>query len=323
MRKKIVVFLLTVVCLFCGVACGKDTHAIVTVYAPDGAPALALAYSVWKNERADARYKIVNAESVPALVSYDDEEKNADICVMPVNLAAKLLGDGKRYLLLGVATHGNLFLLGGGEKITKENAEVLKGKTVGVVQFANVPGLVTKAALARLGIGFNSLSGGVAFADKVNLKAVQPSKDLATLGVDYLVVGSPIAEGLGLPFAGSLQELYGEKGYPQAVVVAKRSFVEKNGAWITDFLAELDFCGEWLKTIGADKVFATYQSVLDMDLKGAFRQENLTAQTLENAGVYFTSAKDSKQEILEFLQEITEIGGGEFPLSDGFFYGVD
>ena len=318
MMKKIVGLLLSLVLLASGFSCGRATPETVDIFAPDGAPALALAYAIKENTREDVRYTVVEASTVPAFVSFEDKNKNADICVLPVNAAAKLLGSGEEYLLLGVATHGNLFLLGEGEKITSANAGLLAGKTVGVVQLANIPGLVTKAALSQLGLGVSLLLETGYAADKVNLKAVAPSKDLKTLGVDYLVVGSPIAEGLGLPFAGSLQELYGgENGYPQAVVVAKKELVEREKDWLDGFLEDLKYGGEWLKTAGAEEIFSAYSGALDKELKASFTVENLTAQTIENAGVYFTSATESKEDILRFLENI---GAGENLPADGFFY---
>ncbi|MFQ7078778.1 MAG: hypothetical protein ACLRSW_13010 [Christensenellaceae bacterium] len=44
-----------------------------------------------------------------------------------------------------------------------------------------------------------------------------------------------------LSFVGDLQELYGgEKGYPQAVLVAKKSFIQGNGEWINSFISEME-----------------------------------------------------------------------------------
>lgn len=325
MKKKFLSF--TISCLlglFCFVGCSKPTPSTVDVYLPDGAPALALAYAMAEDTEEDGvNYRIVAAETIAAYVSGKNEETNADVCVLPVNLAAKLLGGGERYQLLGVVTHGNLFLLGEGERIGKDNAEMLKGKTVGVVQLANVPGLVTKAALLNLGLSYQQLGDGVSLSkEKVNLKAVQPLADLKTLGVDYLVAGSPVAERLGLPFAGSLQELYGEKnGYPQAVLVAKNGLIEEKGEWLKTFLERIKVGADWLKTAESETVYNAYSSRLSEGLTPAFSASVLTKQTIENANVYFTSAQESKAEILEFLGRIKEAGAGEFALDETFFYG--
>ena len=127
MRKRIVSFIMSCLLLLLGLCgCHMPSKEEVDVYMPDGAPALALAYAMAKDTKEDGvTYRVVAAESIAAYVSGKEEEKNADLCVLPVNLAAKLLGNGERYQMLGVVTHGNLFLLGEGEKITKENARVL------------------------------------------------------------------------------------------------------------------------------------------------------------------------------------------------------
>ena len=324
MRKRIVSFIMSCLLLLLGLCgCHMPSKEEVDVYMPDGAPALALAYAMAKDTKEDGvTYRVVAAESIAAYVSGKEEEKNADLCVLPVNLAAKLLGNGERYQMLGVVTHGNLFLLGEGEKISKENARVLQGKTVGVVQLANVPGLVTKAALLNLGLSYGELSdGGAISEEKVNLKAAQPLSDLNTLGVDYLVAASPVAERLGLPFVASLQELYGEgKGYPQAVLVAKNELVKTNGKWLKDFLKTVRGGADWLKTTESETVYEAYRACLLEGLSPAFTAQTLHAKTIENANVYFTLAKDSKGEVKDFLERLQEVGAGKFTIADTFFY---
>ncbi len=324
MKKKLLSLMISCLLALCGFAgCGEATPDTVDVYLPDGAPALALAYAMAEDTENDGvNYRVVAAESIAAYVSGKDEETNADVCVLPVNLAAKLLGGGERYQLLGVVTHGNLFLLGEGERIGKDNVQTLKGKTVGVVQIANVPGLVTKAALLKLGLSYQQLTGGVSLSqEKVNLKAVQPLADLKTLGVDYLVAASPLAERLGLSFVGSLQELYGEEnGYPQAVLVAKNEVVEEKREWLESFLGTVKTGAEWLKSAESETVYNAYVSCLLEGLTPAFTAKTLTKQTIENANVYFTSAQESKEGIKEFLARLQEAGAGEFALDEKFFY---
>ena len=324
MRKRVVSILTSVLfALGCLCGCVKATPNTVDIYMPDGAPALALAYAMSEDREEDGvNYHITQAESIAAYVSGTDEEKNADLCVLPVNLAAKLLGKGERYQMLGVVTHGNLFLLGEGEKITKDNAHLLQGKTVGVIQLANVPGLVTKAALVKLGLSYRQLLDGVAVSpDHVNLKGVQPLSDLKTLGVDYLVAASPIAERLAIPFVASLQELYGEgTGYPQAVLVAKKSLLEEKGEWLDGFLERVECGGEWLKTASLASVYHAYATHLVSGLAPAFTAETLSAQAVQNANAYFTYASGSKEEVKGFLETLKAVGAGDFALRDDFFY---
>lgn len=131
----------------------------VSVYAPDGAPALGLAKLMAEMpvlNGTDMNYGIVDATTIQTYVT--GSEPRADICVLPVNLAVKLLGDGEKYKMLGTLTNGNLLLLSAGKpSVTKENISSLKGKTVGVVNLAQVPGLVFKTVLKDNGLEFKEL----------------------------------------------------------------------------------------------------------------------------------------------------------------------
>ncbi len=133
----------------------------VRVYAPDGAPALGIANLLSENKSfggAEFEYKVVDAQTIQSYVANTDENKNADICVLPVNVAVKLLGKGDIYKLLGTLTHGNLFMLSNsGEEITQNNLQTLKGKKVGIVNIAQVPGLTFKAFLKNNDIAYTEL----------------------------------------------------------------------------------------------------------------------------------------------------------------------
>ncbi|MBQ7913327.1 MAG: hypothetical protein IJ308_08335 [Clostridia bacterium] len=131
----------------------------VTVYMPDGAPALALAKIMSEDTAEDGvTYKVVDPSLISSVLTYEDESKNADMCVLPVTAASKLLGKGDRYKMVGVVTHGNLFLISkDGEALTAENLASLKGKTIGVLNISQVPGLTLKAVLNKYDIPFEEV----------------------------------------------------------------------------------------------------------------------------------------------------------------------
>lgn len=132
----------------------------INIYAPDGAPALALAglmsgEVVCKGVAETINYHIVDASTIQTHVT--GENPDADICILPVNLAANLLGNGENYKMLGTVTHGNLYIISAktGEQITVDNISELRGKTVGVVNLAAVPGLTFKLILNKYGIEYS------------------------------------------------------------------------------------------------------------------------------------------------------------------------
>ena len=102
-------------------------------------------------------YNIVAANAIQGYVT--GEAPAADICILPLNAASKLVGSGETYTMLGTVTNGNLYILSGDdEQITKDNiAELLTGKTVGVIQLANVPGLTLKIILSKYGIPYDTI----------------------------------------------------------------------------------------------------------------------------------------------------------------------
>ena len=66
--------------LTCGfTACNKN--ADITVYAPDGAPALAIAKMLKEDTNDDGvQYRIVNPQTLNAYLSYNKQSKNAKNC---------------------------------------------------------------------------------------------------------------------------------------------------------------------------------------------------------------------------------------------------
>ncbi len=129
----------------------------VKVFAPDGAPALGIAKLLHNDSNEDnVTYQIVPADSIASKVNGTSPE--ADICVLPVNLASKVLGSGANYKMLGTLTNGNLYMLSkNGNAITKTNIASLKGKTVGIINLANVPGLMFKIILQKNNVNFTEL----------------------------------------------------------------------------------------------------------------------------------------------------------------------
>lgn len=310
-----------------------EEKTTVSVYAPDGAPALALA-KLMKEESGfglSVDYNIVASTAITGYVT--GENPAADICILPSNAAVKLLGSAEQYRLLGTVTHGNLYLLKkeGGEDIAVSNLDALVGKTVGVIQLANVPGLTFKTILKENGIEYNDLSqDGVADPAKVNLKgladgtAVVPSD--ATC--DYFVVSEPVATTKvnatagKLAFAGDLQELYGEEnGYPQAVIVAKNSLVDSHADFLKSFLSAVEENARWLLgDVSYEEIVDAIIAHLPEGYTPMFTAANLNKQVVENCGIRFVSAADGKEEINRLIAKFNELSASSWgTASDAFF----
>ncbi len=305
-------------------ACGGNDDGGITVYMPDGAPALAMAQlmSVEEGFGKDVTYSVVDATDIASRVTYDDEGKNADLCVLPVNDASQLLGDGSRYKMLGTVTHGNLYFVSKPDKaeLTKENfATEINGKKVGVVQMAKFPGVAVKLLLNDYGI----LSG-------VTLQGVTPQEVGLASDCDYFVMPEPAAttkvNAAGLKIAGSLQQLYGAgNGYPQAVLVAKNSLIQSEPEFVSRFTKSLGYASEWLlsESVSAEDILGAIKAHYPdpENTKPSFTAAQLSKKVIANCAVNFQKSADCKTEVKEFLKKLKAVNANfAEEVTDEFFY---
>lgn len=321
--KKLFTFLavivLSVACALGVSACnngGKSDK--LSVYVPDGAPALSVA-GLSDSDKFDVH--VIDANTITSKVT--GSSPIADIAIMPVNAAVKMLGKGDVYQMVGTVTHGNLFLLKkqGEEEInTPADLQKLEGKTVGVINLANVPGLTFKTILND-----NEMLSKVTLVD-VNKLQVLPTNSEC----DYFVVPEPAAttkinatQGK-LSLAGSLQTLYGgESGYPQAVVVAKKSVIENHSDKIAEFINSFATTKSWLlndETTGA-QIASAIDKMTDGDLDHTFTAANLTKEVIANCGINFVLSAQCKEEVKTFMQKFNAVSDNAWgTIDDKFFY---
>ena len=311
-----------------------DTDKTYSVYAPDGAPALALVNAI-EDKAEKFEYHVVDSSTIQTYVT--GEEPAADFCILPVNAASKILGTGTVYQMLGTVTNGNLFSLSAedNEDLTQDNLSTLVGKSVGVVQLPNVPGLTLQAVLNKYGIDYQIVGNdGEKAEDKVNLIAFDPANVTPAGGCDYYLCPEPAAStkikgtaSAAKPFrmAGDLQELYGgEEGYPQAVLVAKKSVLEGDKTdkdVVKTMLSYMEESGTYLETVTPETVLSALDGVRTEGLSASFNANNLTSEVIANCSVRCTTASACKQRVNAFREELIAVNeSAAKAVSDAFFY---
>ncbi|MCD7729099.1 MAG: hypothetical protein LUI60_04210 [Clostridia bacterium] len=342
--KKFLTLLLCIVTALCfavgfyGCSDGETENTernSYTMYMPDGAPALAAAMLMSQNPDlgADVTYTVVDSKVIATCVNGDSPK--ADVCILPVNAAAKALGTGTTYQLLGTVTHGNLYILSkDGTEITTSNLSSLVGKTVGVVNLSNVPGLTLEVIFKDNNIDYNIIgNGGSTSSTAVNLADIDSDNVMQDISghisdYDYFVVPEPaatlVSNKLSLSRVGNLQTLYGgENGYPQAVVVAKKSVIESDSAFITALTTQLSTTAEWVKTAEVDTIVSAINA--HYDTTSSLSANNLSSAVIANCAIYFTSAVDCKTEIQSFLSKYAQVAtdGATYETADAFYYGYN
>ena len=328
----IVLGLIMALSIVCFSACsGNGDNKGLTLYAPDGAPALSIARLINdKNIIKNLDVKIIDAKEITSKVS--GENPVADVCILPVNIASKVLGNANTYQMLGVVTNGNLFIMkkGAGDNVTTSNINTLVGKTVGVIQIAGVPGVTFKAILKSNNLEWTEGNQAVD-STKVNLVGLSGGTEVKpTSSCDYFVVPEPAATTKqnatsgALTIVGSLQQLYGENenGYPQAVIVAKKSVISSNYNMVKQIVNSFSDNVNWLKDENTSKetIVNAVISGFEKEMNATFSAQNLNDAVIDNCAIRFTDGILAKSSVLAYLSKINEVTNNSFgtPVDDFF-----
>ena len=342
--KRFLVLLLSLALIFMSAlafGCKKpEGDAKLSLYAPDGAPALSVARLLHDDKAVEGvDVKVVSANVIQTYVT--GANPTADFCIMPVNAASKLLGSANNYQMLGVVTHGNLFLMKkqSSADINTDNLDTLKGKKVGVLNMANVPGLTFKAILNDFELDYVDItSTGTVDSNKVNLVALTDGTVTPSADCDYFVVPEPAATtkqnetGGKLQIAASLQALYGFKnggqtGFPQAVLVAKKTVIQQKPSVVSALINSFVQNASWLTDEGTtttDIVNAVKSGFVDKEMGQTFNANNLSPAVIQNCAISFKSAAEEKTAVLVYLAKLNTISNNAWGTPvDTFFYTAD
>ncbi len=308
------VFLLIVGCIYTVSENFLANKNKFTFYVPDGAPALACAKLLSEDVKDDGiEYSVVSANGIESHVTSWHESRNADFCVLPLTDASLLLNDGRDYQALGVLTHGNFFMISetAGTIYTNENLTDLVGKKIGFVQLGKLPGLVFRSILEQAGIGYSIRSDLSSCQDDVvNLINIQATNVVKGIGYDLFVMPEPAVsakiEKAGFYEVGNVQDLYGG-GYAQAVLVAKRSVIERRADVVEGIVAKLRQNSQFLAEKSPADVLSAIQLHLKKGVTSAFTQTNLTAQVISRSGVSFVEGEQAKREITATISRIQSV----------------
>lgn len=317
-------------------ACAEDTGSgefSYTVAMPDGAPALAAARLMVEDMQfgGEVNYTVVNSNAITQQISGGV----ADICILPVNAAVQLAGSGETYSLLGTVTHGNLYMLSAkhpDEQITVSNLKSLVGKTVGCIQLSSFVGNVFKIILEDNDVPYSVVeSVSDAKSDSVNLINISdPASGITPAAeFDYMIGAEPLVTAKttaapALKIVGDIQALYGENGFPQAVMLAKNSVIEQNSEFIADFISAVEVNAEWIASDDAD--MTAIVNAINANYGGAtssLNANNLNSTVISRCAIEFVPATECRQEITGFIDKLEAVTGTTLTIADKFFYSVN
>ena len=328
--KKIFAVLIGVLCFLCTglVACdnGENTEGkTFTFYAPDGAPALAIAKFINDNESfgsdATFKYGVVSSEDISLYLN--GAKGYGDFVILPVNAASKLYAANSDdpYKMAAVITHGNLFIMSTDANL---NAEGLKGKVLGVIGQGLVPDLTLRAALLKAGLSDCIAVGDKAAADKITLRYFSAAQDMIPLlksdQLSYGLLPEPAATNLENLSPDkeycrlSLQEMYDSetKAYPQAVLMVKSSIAENYPSVVSGISEKFAGNIEWIKNNPADAVSAVNNNIAENNagFTPSLNASTITSAVVDACNISWQSAANAKADVKAYINDILNVGVG-------------
>lgn len=290
--------------------CQSSPHAErdVAIVAPHGNTSYSLAWLQDNEpdfEGVDLNIDIApNAEALAARVL-----EGIDMAIVPVNMAASLYNKGAGYVVAGVATWGNLFVLTTDDDVT--GWDDLASTQIYGFGRGLVPGATLEYLLARNNVDtqVEYLSSPQEVAQAL-LSGVAQTALLADEKVTHVLEQSDARVIL------DLNEEWGNHGYPQAVIIVSQTLIDEDPELVRELLGELETSMDWAN-----------QNPAELGILAASLEETADAEIIKNSiqrlNIRFTAAHEAQGQILEFLEALysmdPELVGGAVPSHD-FFY---
>ncbi len=322
MKKPIKIFaiLLTLIFSFSAISCAKNPDTPVTIYAPDGAPALSIASLI--NEGATINEREINVTiSDGGTVSAKLSKGETDVAILPVSGGAKLYLKGGDFKLCAVTVWGLNYLVG---KSTINSLDELKGKLIHSIGKGDTPDIMFKKVLANSGITYEE--GDTPKEGTVVIKYYSAGSEILPLlkngTAQYAVVGEPLASKAKAPAIGCVEildlqkewkDITGVEVVQAGVFVSKSVYSDKN--FMSDLLAKLKQNDTFL-TQNSD----TATTLLKNNGSAVANGTTFTPELIARCNIKTESAKDKKETINSYFTELKSFGAIPSIPNDNFYY---
>lgn len=282
----------------------------ISVAVPAGTPALSIVKMINDNYAPNGykvNYEVVNSTD---LLSAKILSKEADILIVPTNLAAKLHSKGIEYKLKSVNVWGSLYIVAGEDKGI-ETLKDLEGKEIYTIGEGLTPDIITKHILKENNVenvSFNYLAGATELAPmflagkseislmpEPLLSLVRTKKQDTKIVVDLQSEWSKISDD--------------SSSYPQSgLYINNEILIDKE---FTDaFLSEVDNSIEWLNE-NPSQAGTYYESL------GLSPPAKIIEKSIPGSNIKFAKTADIKDTMTRYFEVLFEASpdsiGGVIP----------
>lgn len=322
MKKRMIKILILAICIACLSGCSSKENlkedVSVKVSMPDGLPSIALSKLAFKNKNIKDGYNVnYNIEKTPDNLSTTVMKGEADIAVVPSNMAAIAYNKTKNYEIAGTTGLGSFYLVSnddiGGFKDLKGKEVVNTGKGL-------TPDITNKFIIKSNGLNEKDIS--FTYVNSANeLVPIIVSKKANTAIVPEPALTALKIKKPEIKVVKSLNEEYknitkSDYGYPQATIIVKSDFAKNNKEFVNLFLEGVkesiifvnsnpDKAGEYCEKIGV----GTKKEVIN--------------KSIENANLQFIGVEESIKDYKDYYKILSEYDvksiGGKIPDEKVFY----
>lgn len=299
MRKSIKILLLLSM-TFVLISCSKKPieDLSVRIIYPDGLPAIGISKFINDNKKIDNYVIESELQKTPDALVAELLKSQADIAVVPSNLALQVHNKGLEYKVVGTIGLGSLYLITT-EDITDINE--LEGKEIYNTGKGLTPDLIGKEILNSKGLS----------EDKVNYSYVSAASELAPLIISgrakYAIVPEPILATImskkpNIKILLDLNKEWMESkdtkiGFPQSTLLMKENFYNDNKKLCKKIVQNIKESVDWVNN-NPNEAGIVSESI------GISVNKDVLSSALKRANLKFYNIQDTKNEYIKFFQVI-------------------
>lgn len=313
--KRILSFIISLILIMGLVGCNKKEEvSSVKIVLPAGSPTLGMVKMI--NEKSDNMdFEIVKTTDLLMSKLLSGE---ADISVIPTNLAAKLYNKGIDYKIAGPSVWGSLYIVSTEDLASIED---LKGKEMYTIGKGLTPDILLQYVLKENGIDpssdleINYLSGATELAPMF----ISGKSSISMMPEPMLskVMNAKKDAKIVLDLQKEWMKITGsDKSYPQACLVVRGDFAKENPDYTSLFI---ETYSESIKWVNQNKEEAgKYYEELELGLDA-----KTIAASIERSNLEFVDSEDAKEDMEKYLKVLFDYSkesiGGKLP-DDKIYY---
>lgn len=323
MKKVFTVFISLLITSSLVVGCSSDNEkekvestkpVTVSVGAPDGLPAIAIAKLAKENSEIKEGYEVkYTLEATSDALSTDVMKEALDIAIVPSNMASIAYNKTSNYKIAGTVGMGSFYLVSSDEDVKGLDSS-LQDKEVGNIGKGLTPDITVQALLQEQKVDSQSITFNYS-NEASDLVSLLVTKKLTTGIVPEPALSGLLTKNPDLKVICGINDTWkevfkNENGYPQSTLIVKSSFAKENPEFVESFITTLEENIKYTNE-NPDKA-GEFASEFGVNVKAP-----LLVKAIDRTNLKFISIDNCKDDYVKYFETLfsfnPKVLGGKVP----------